>query len=235
MSSPPSLPLHISGSPLLLSAADMDRLTSDFECLLQHSSILPDLHGDAGIHQTSTSIATVESDSISSARLCNGSYENDLPRHCHVHDDCSVVGAVLSSTSLEPLASSISQLRHPTVMITEPSSQSLPYLLNHNTLRRPVLLLPSFKQDSAAVTPRLPPTAVIALLDLLDQCDRELTVEVARVLDSVRETREMIGGVRQRQAENRELDRIEHGRRLKEAERIKRETKEIDSDFWLGV
>lgn len=69
---------------------------------------------------------------------------------------------------------------------------------------------------------------VIALLNMLDQFDADVAMQVARVKDSIAEAHECIGGYKQ---ERMRRQASQEERRRKE----RKETKEIGSDFWLGV
>ncbi|KAA1475184.1 hypothetical protein DENSPDRAFT_841921 [Dentipellis sp. KUC8613] len=76
--------------------------------------------------------------------------------------------------------------------------------------------------------PALSPKQVIALLDLLDRADRDLSNEVQRVQESIRDACGFMEGWREQRREYV----TEYVRRR---ERERRETKGPDSDFWLGV
>ncbi len=69
---------------------------------------------------------------------------------------------------------------------------------------------------------------VIALLNMLDQFDADVAMQVARVKDTIAEAHECIDEFKQERL-RRQTSREE--RRQKE----RKETKEIGSDFWLGV
>lgn len=69
---------------------------------------------------------------------------------------------------------------------------------------------------------------VIALLNMLDQLDADVAMQVARVKDSITEAHDCIDEFKQERL-RRQMSQEE--RRQKE----RKETKEIGSDFWLGV
>ncbi|KAF9050970.1 hypothetical protein BDZ89DRAFT_1056876 [Hymenopellis radicata] len=74
----------------------------------------------------------------------------------------------------------------------------------------------------------IPPHAIISLLDLLDKLDADVEEQVSRVKDNIEDARQLVDTCRQER-----VARQERARKAREA--IKRETKEIGCDFWLGV
>lgn len=86
--------------------------------------------------------------------------------------------------------------------------------------------LPSLPCSGSAT--RIPPHAIISLLDLLDEFDVDVEVHVARVKEGIKEVYEMVDDCKAERRKN-----LERERKLREI--VKRETKEIGSDFWLGV
>lgn len=74
----------------------------------------------------------------------------------------------------------------------------------------------------------IPPQAVIQFLDLLDQLDADVASEVARVKDGIKEAHTTLDLYK-----DERVQREKQGREKRARE--KRETKEIGSDFWLGV
>ncbi|KAF4567695.1 hypothetical protein EYR40_006699 [Pleurotus pulmonarius] len=69
---------------------------------------------------------------------------------------------------------------------------------------------------------------VIALLNMLDQFDADVAMQVARVKDSIAEAHECIDEYKQERL-RRQTSREERW------QKERKETKEIGSDFWLGV
>jgi len=88
---------------------------------------------------------------------------------------------------------------------------------SHSTPPRPKSRL------SAAASKKL-----VEFIDFLDKIDRDMTAEIEHVKESIKETRDYVGEWQ----EERSARRAEF---LRKKERERRETKEPDSDFWLGI
>ncbi|KAI0727966.1 hypothetical protein C8Q72DRAFT_885826 [Fomitopsis betulina] len=71
---------------------------------------------------------------------------------------------------------------------------------------------------------------IVNLLNLLDRMDNDVSCEVQRVLESIRETRALVRGVKdeQRARSSEFLARRDH-------EKENQETKGVQDEFWLGV
>ncbi|KAF8891662.1 hypothetical protein BD779DRAFT_138864 [Infundibulicybe gibba] len=87
-------------------------------------------------------------------------------------------------------------------------------------LGKPLPALPS--------QPPIPPHAIISILNILDAFDKYTACETARVNCNIRDVYDSI-----KMYKTECQARLDHAQ--KKQEREKRETKEIDSDFWLGV
>ncbi len=74
----------------------------------------------------------------------------------------------------------------------------------------------------------IPPQAIISLLDLLDKLDADVEEQVSRAKENIEDVRQLVDICRQERS-----SRQERARKARDA--IKRETKEIGCDFWLGV
>ncbi|KAI9442438.1 hypothetical protein H4582DRAFT_2072998 [Lactarius indigo] len=69
---------------------------------------------------------------------------------------------------------------------------------------------------------------LVEFIDFLDKIDRDMTAEIQHVKESIKEAHEYVGEwQKERSARRAEL--------LRKKERERRETKEPDSDFWLGI
>ena len=78
------------------------------------------------------------------------------------------------------------------------------------------------------LSPPIPPKQIISLLNLLDRMDDDITRDVQRLRESIKETHlEIAEAHKEIQQEERQLAR----HRAKE----QRETKGIDDDFWLNA
>lgn len=110
----------------------------------------------------------------------------------------------------------------PEIMVTRPFSE-----LVHD---KPTQILPSLCAPPRT-KPRLSTAAskkLVEFIDFLDKIDRDMTAEIEHVKESIREAQEYVGEWRdERSARKAEL--------LRKKERERRETKQLDSDFWLGV
>lgn len=76
--------------------------------------------------------------------------------------------------------------------------------------------------------PPIPPKSIISLLELLDRMDGDVSKEVQRVRESIKEANEMIAEYAQ--AEKQRLSHLEA-----RTDRQKRDTKGFQDDFWLHV
>ena len=124
-------------------------------------------------------------------------------------------------------SSSSSSLGHqpsnavPEVVITSPLSNvacnQSPLAPSHRTPARPKPRL------SSAASKKL-----VEFIDFLEKIDRDMTAEIQHVKESIKEAQEYVGEWREeRSARRAEL--------LRRKERERRETKELDSDFWHGI
>ncbi|KAN0129237.1 hypothetical protein V8E53_012936 [Lactarius tabidus] len=79
--------------------------------------------------------------------------------------------------------------------------------------------------------PRLSSAAskkLVEFIDFLEKIDRDMTVEIQHVKESIKEAHEYVGEWQEERSSRRaEL--------LRRKERERRETKELDSDFWHGI
>lgn len=109
----------------------------------------------------------------------------------------------------------------PEVVITGPLSNvafnQSPLPPSHRTPPRPKPRL------SSAASKKL-----VEFIDFLEKIDRDMTAEVQHVKESIKEVQEYVGEWQ----EERSTRRAEL---LRKKEREKRETKELDSDFWHGI
>ena len=80
----------------------------------------------------------------------------------------------------------------------------------------------------SVVVTRIPPRDIISLLDLLERMDNDMMKEVQRVRESIREAWTEIAEYRQ----ERDARDVEMARRRA---RERRETKDVDDEFWLQV
>ncbi|KAI9461206.1 hypothetical protein BJY52DRAFT_213982 [Lactarius psammicola] len=126
----------------------------------------------------------------------------------------SVSSSSSSSLILQP-SSAI-----PEVVVTSPLSNvacDKPPLPSHRTPPRPKSRL------SAAASKKL-----VEFIDFLEKIDRDMTAEIQHVKESIKEAHDYVGEWQEeRSARRTEL--------LRRKERERRETKEPDSDFWLGI
>ncbi|KAH9176668.1 hypothetical protein EDB89DRAFT_1939349 [Lactarius sanguifluus] len=106
----------------------------------------------------------------------------------------------------------------PAVVITRPlSNDRSPPPPSHCTPPRPKPRL------SSAASKKL-----VEFIDFLEKIDRDMTAEIQHVKESIKEAHEYVGEWQgERRARTAEL--------LRRKERERRETKEPDSDFWLGI
>ncbi|KAI0256205.1 hypothetical protein BJV78DRAFT_445715 [Lactifluus subvellereus] len=131
-----------------------------------------------------------------------------------------VVPSVSSSSSSSLMHHSLHSV--PEIMVTRPLSE-----LAHDESTQ---FLPS-RRVPPRTKPRLSTAAskkLVEFVDFLDRIDRDMTAEVEHVKESIREAREYAGEWR----EERRARKVEL---LRKKEREKKETKQLDSDFWLGV
>jgi hypothetical protein len=79
--------------------------------------------------------------------------------------------------------------------------------------------------------PRLSSAAskkLIEFIDFLEKIDRDMTAEIQHVKESIKEAHDYVGEWQEeRSARRAEL--------LRRKERERKETKELDSDFWHGI
>ncbi|KAH9045086.1 hypothetical protein EDB84DRAFT_1469089 [Lactarius hengduanensis] len=128
----------------------------------------------------------------------------------------------LSTSSVPPCTMSPSKKPHfpqvPDVVITRPlSNDRSPPPPSHRTPPRPKPRL------SAAASKKL-----VEFIDFLEKIDRDMTADIQHVKESIKEAHEYVGEWQdERRARRAEL--------LRRKERERRETKEPDSDFWLGI
>ncbi len=122
----------------------------------------------------------------------------------------------LPTFSFASPTNSVKSPRSPKVTVTRP------YRLGNSARRRQDKPLP-------VVPPQvIPPKHIIALLNLLDQMDDDITKDVHRVREAIRDVRGDIAEVRaQKQAEA--------GRLAERRATEKRETKGVDDDFLLNA
>jgi len=113
------------------------------------------------------------------------------------------------SSPRQPLASSESSAVETTPTSRAPPVQSKP--------------LPAIPKTS---TPSHSP--VVNLLDLLDRMDNDISCEVQRVRENIRETRALVKQVKSEQ-------RLRSSEFLERREKESRETKSVHDEFWLGV
>ncbi|KAF8271268.1 hypothetical protein EI94DRAFT_1797250 [Lactarius quietus] len=148
----------------------------------------------------------------SSAPPCTTSYSK-MPHFPNLTS--SVSSSSSSSLKLQP-SSAV-----PEVVITGPLSNVVydrsPLPLSHRTPPRPKPRL------SSAASKKL-----VEFIDFLEKIDRDMTAEIQHVKESIREAQDYVGEWQEeRSARRAEL--------LRRKEREKRETKELDSDFWHGI
>ncbi|TFY79255.1 hypothetical protein EWM64_g4756 [Hericium alpestre] len=88
-------------------------------------------------------------------------------------------------------------------------------------------LPPASPRSARAARPAVSAKQVIAILDLLDRIDRDMFNSVHRVKENIKDTRRAVyDWRRQRAAHAREF--------AQKKEKERKETKGLDSDFWLG-
>ncbi|KAK7692680.1 hypothetical protein QCA50_004313 [Cerrena zonata] len=88
--------------------------------------------------------------------------------------------------------------------------------------------VPSVRDKSLPPIPRIPSKQIISLLELLERMDDDVSKEVHRVQESVKEAYEMIQEYVQ--ARDARMNRLET-RRIKQ----KSETKGVGDEFWLNA
>ncbi|KAI0268608.1 hypothetical protein BC834DRAFT_841982 [Gloeopeniophorella convolvens] len=126
----------------------------------------------------------------------------------------SISSSTASSFTLHPCHSV------PEITITRPLSESI----SKPSLRHsPPVSLPRKARLSPAASKKL-----VEFIDLLEKIDRDMAAEVQHVKESIKEARTYVD-------EWQEERRVCRAELLKKREREKRETKEPDSDFWLGI
>lgn len=109
----------------------------------------------------------------------------------------------------------------PEVVVTSPLSNAVcnqsPLAPSHRTPAR------SKPRLSSAASKKL-----VEFIGFLEKIDRDMTAEIQHVKESIKETHEYVGEWQEeRSARRAEL--------LRRKERERRETKELDSDFWHGI
>lgn len=90
--------------------------------------------------------------------------------------------------------------------------------------------LSSSQSDSQVLTAnsRIPATAILALLDLLDAFDADVETQVAHLKENIKETRELVVICR--------AERVEKlARACRKKEAIERGTLAADSEFWCSI
>ncbi|KAJ3881849.1 hypothetical protein F5051DRAFT_396233 [Lentinula edodes] len=90
--------------------------------------------------------------------------------------------------------------------------------------------LSSSQSDSQVLTAnsRIPATAILALLDLLDAFDADVETQVAHLKENIKETRELVVMCR--------AERVEKlARACRKKEAIERGTLAADSEFWCSI
>ncbi len=75
---------------------------------------------------------------------------------------------------------------------------------------------------------RIPATAILALLNLLDEFDADVESNVHRVRNSIQEARRLLEECRMERVE-----RLARARQRKEE--VERETHAVDSEFWCSI
>lgn len=118
-----------------------------------------------------------------------------------------------SSLSQQPLSSS----NIVSLLLSRPATLNSVYL-RPRYLEKPLPSIPS----------PISPQAILSLLSQLDQADADVEEQVSRVKEHIREASLLVDTCK-----NDFLERNERARKKKE--RVKRETKEVGCDFWLGV
>ncbi|KAH9935397.1 uncharacterized protein B0H18DRAFT_975671 [Fomitopsis serialis] len=145
-----------------------------------------------------------------------------------------------------PLELSFSPLLAGAVMVPPRSSYKLPRLeykiSSRSSPRQPlasssaVETTPTSRVSSARSKPlpAIPKTStpshspVVNLLDLLDRMDNDISCEVQRVRENIRETRALVKQVKSEQ-------RLRSSEFLERREKESKETKSVHDEFWLGV
>ncbi|KAF9071111.1 hypothetical protein BDP27DRAFT_1322796 [Rhodocollybia butyracea] len=119
---------------------------------------------------------------------------------------------------MNPSSSSSSLLSSCTSVLSSFSSSNISSSLTAVRLRIPATAVPS----------RIPATAILALLDLLDEFDKDVASQVAHVKDSIAETRDLVKTCR---AEHVEKQARAHQREAA----IEKGTLAADSEFWCSI
>ena len=113
---------------------------------------------------------------------------------------------------------------HPVPEIKITSSPSASSLHNERPISPPPCDSPRPRHGlSAAASKKL-----VEFIDFLEKIDRDMAAEIEHVKESIREAREYV----QEWQEERNARQVQLS---KGRERERRETKEPDSDFWLGI
>ncbi|KDQ57573.1 hypothetical protein JAAARDRAFT_193877 [Jaapia argillacea MUCL 33604] len=84
---------------------------------------------------------------------------------------------------------------------------------------------PSFPTSNLSPPPS---KQVIALLNLLDTIDNDMTAEVQRVKESIKETQALVMLYRQERSARARIGKEKSAKEF-------HDTKQIDSDFWAGI
>ncbi|KAK0241937.1 hypothetical protein EDD85DRAFT_820921 [Armillaria nabsnona] len=77
-------------------------------------------------------------------------------------------------------------------------------------------------------SPRIPPHEIISFLDLMEALDADVDIQVSRIKEHIDEVRKLVLAYKEERETRQEQTR-------KDRELVKSQTKEIGSDFWLGV
>ncbi|PBK91329.1 hypothetical protein ARMGADRAFT_1013783 [Armillaria gallica] len=77
-------------------------------------------------------------------------------------------------------------------------------------------------------SPRIPPHEIISFLDLMEALDADVDIQVLRIKEHIDEARKLVLAYKEERETKQEQTR-------KDRELVKSQTKEIGSDFWLGV
>ena len=172
---------------------------------IPNSPLLLSLPFDAGSHPTLLGASPAPPYTMSSSKMS------------HVPNMTPSVSSSSSSSSLKHQPSSAV----PEVVVTGPLS-------NVGCDRSP--LPPSYRTHPRP-KPRLSAAAskkLVEFIDFLEKIDRDMTAEIQHVKESIKEAQEHVGKWQEeRNALGAEL--------LRRKEHERRETKEPDSDFWLGI
>ncbi|KAH9057310.1 hypothetical protein EDB87DRAFT_1631869 [Lactarius vividus] len=139
---------------------------------------------------------------------------------------------LLSVSSARPCTMSPSKKPHSqNLSASVSSSSSFSLTFQPSSTVPEVITTPTFHHTPPHPKPRLSAPAskkLVEFIDFLDKIDRDMTAEIQHVKESIKEAHEYVGEwQKERNARRTEL--------LRRKERERRETKEPDSDFWLGI